>query len=508
MPIVSQEVNETVETVTRPVIFAVARNVLQRTGIDMDTDIYLNKGDEQARSLNTAIRERVSEAKFDQGTKLKISMEEEHMDYGLLENTIPDSDNPPIFKDDALGIWIQPIYHNMRMTLSFELYFNSESAANNWVNGIRRRVGNERQHQRHTVDYHFPVPKVLMSILADLYTTREARAGYGDTFGSYLKQSFVERVTVMTNQAASASNFSVKETQTGVNGWYSFDRPPQAVQNTQQFSASFTYTFEFNKPTAFAMGYPLMIHNQLIPSKLRIRGENFNELVDPMYASNTKSRYDKLSKGEIAPGQSIGGVSIPAWDEWLPSVVRGHYSTLLRIMVAVEPDDKRSLVDLDNLGTIQIEPTLRAHMAKYHNKLNYTYQNVFHVCLYRDDKPLSEEAITIDEHLFVSTTFDMDDRHNYHLWIGCMVDLSNLNGIALDDFLEEGETTKQIISVVDSDYPVEDIPVLDDGTVSETRWNQVKVELKESEKHFRNRVESNTLTVGQFAITASNRGRN
>ena len=508
MPIVSQEINETVETVTRPVVFAVARNILQRTGIDIDADIYLNKGDGQARSLNSGIREKPSEAKFDQGTKIKISMEEEHMDYGLLENTVPNSDHPAIFHDKALDIWIQPIYHNTRMILSFEMYFNSESAANNWVNGIRRRIGNERQHQRHTADYHFPVPTVLMSILANLYTTREARAGYGDTFGAYLKQSFVERVTVMTNQSASASNFSVKESQTGMNGWYSFDRPPQAVQNTQQFSASFTYTFEFSKPTAFTMGYPLLVHNQLIPAKLRIRGENFNELVDPMYASNTKTRYDRLSGGEMAPGQSIGGVSIPAWDEWLPSAVRGHYSTLLRIMVAVEEDDKRSLVDLDKLGTIQIDPMLRDYMAKYHDKLNATYQNVFHVCLYRDDKPLSEDAIFVDEHLFVSTTFDMDDRHNYHLWIGCMVDLSNLNGKPLEDLLEDGETTKKVIEVVDSDYPVDTIPVLDDGTVSETRWNQVKVELKESEKHFRNRVESNTLTVGRFAITASNRGRN
>jgi len=505
MPIISHEVEETVEAVTRPVIFAVARDLLQRTGLSLETDIYLNKGDSQARTLNTGIRETDSEAQFDQGEKIKVSMEEEFMDDGMLERTIPDPNTNEAFVDPELGVWIKPIYHNVEIILNVEMYFNSESAAHNWVNGIRRRVGNGRQHQKHTAAYHFAIPKVMMNILAELYKLRENRAGYGDTFGTWLKANFSELVTVMTNQAGSSSNFSVSEKQTGFNGWYSFEKPPVAVQNTQQWSASFSYTFQYHKPTAFAMGYPLMIHNQLVPSALRLRGENFNMLVDPNHADYTKSRFMRLD-GATIPGQSICGVSIPEWDEWLPERVRSHYSTLLRLMMMVG-DDPRELFNLDSMGTVQLDPLLREFMVKNHDKLTKTYQNPFHIALYRDGLPLHEDAIHVDENLFVRATFDLDPRHHYHIWIGCVNDLSMLSERATDELIIHGETAKQVIRVVDSKFDVDSINILDDDSISLPRWNVVKTGLRETNRRYNTRAESNTLTVGQFAVTAQNYGR-
>jgi len=501
MPIISQELPETVEAITRPVIFAVARDLLQRTGLSLDTDVYLNKGDGQARSLNTGIKSAPDEAKFSQGERIKVSMEEEFMDDGMLNRTVPDSDFNETFIDPELEVWIRPIYHNVRITLTIEMYFKSENAAHNWIHGIRRRVGNGRQHQMHTAEYHYPLPAEIMHILAELWKLREAKSGYGESFSIWLKNNFSELVGVKTNQAGSKSNFSVSEKQTGFNGWYSFEKPPTAEQNTQQWQSSFTYTFEYQKPTAFAMGYPLMVHNQLVPQSLRLRGENFNELVDPNHASHTKSRYMRLQSGPIVPGQSIGGISIPVWDEWLPQRVRTHYSSLIRIMCMVN-SDTRVLGNLDGLGVATIEPILRAYMAKYHYTLNSCYKNPFHIVLYQDGLPLHEDMLYVDENLYVNATQDLDPRKQYHLWIGCTTDLSMLTEQAILELIEDGETAKQVIRVVDSSYDVDSINILDDGAISLPRWNVVKTTLKNTEKHFSNRVESNTLTVGNFAVTA------
>jgi hypothetical protein len=507
MPIIAQEVVETVEAVTRPIVFAVARDVLARTGISMDASIYLNKGDNAARSLNTGVREEKTDAQFSIGERIKISMEEEFLGDGMLDRTVPHTDFARCFHDKELDIWIRPMYHNTRIILSVEMDFLSESAANNWTNGIRRKMGNGQQHQRHTGEYHFAIPIEMMSILGDLWKTREKRAGYGDTFAEYLKGNFSDLITVMTNQAGSGSNFAISEKQTGFNGWYDFDRPPQARQDTQQFTATFTYTFEYQKPTAFTMGYPLMVHNNLIPSGIRLRGENFNELVDPGHASLTKTRYDRLMNGPIIPGQSIGGVSIPEWDEWLPRRVRTYYSTLIRMMLVVEEDNPRAIVNLDSLGVLQLDPIIRAYMAKDHAVLSKSYEHPITIVLYRNGLPLSEDAISVDENLFVTATFDLNPRHCYHLWIGCVTDLSMLSDGAVRSLIEDGETTKQIIRVVDSGYDVDAIKILDDGTISLRRWNDIKTELRESMKHYRNSYENNTLTVGQFTVTAQNLGR-
>ena len=506
MPIISQEVAETVEAVTRPVIFAVARDLLQRTGLSLDTEVYLNKGDGQARNLNTGIAEASDEAKFNQGEKIKVSMEEEFMDDGMLNTTVPDSDFNETFIDPALGVWIRPIYHNVRITLSIEMYFKSETAANNWRHGIRRKVGNGRQHQQHTAGYHFAIPPEMMHILAEIWKLRENNAGYAESFGVWLKNNFSELVSVKTNQAGSKSNFSVSEKQTGFNGWYSFEKPPTNEQNTQQWQSSFTYTFEYQKPTAFVMGYPLMIHNQLVPAALRLRGENFNQLVDPNHASHTKSRYMRLQSGPIVPGQSIGGISIPEWDEWLPETVRTHYSTLIRIMMQVKPE-VRTLGDLDSLQIAQIHPLLREYMVKNHTELTKTYANPFYVVLYVDGEPMHEEMLYVDENLIVHATQDLDPRRQYHLWLGCTTDLSMLTEKGIDDLLVDGETAKQVIRVVDSTFDVDSINVLDDGSISVPRWNVVKTSLKETEKRYDNRFESNTLTVGNFVVAVGSGDR-
>lgn len=507
MPIISQEVAETVEAVTRPVIFAVARDLLRRTGLSTDASVYLNKGDGQARSMNTALKEAQDEAQFSQGKeRIQVSMEEEFMDDGMLETTVADSNTNPAFIDPELNISIRPIYHNTRVTLTIEMYFKSEAAANNWRNGIRRKIGNGRQGQKHTAEYHFAIPAVMMEILAELYQMRENVAGYGDKFSDWLKTNFSELVTVLTNQAGSKSVFAVSEKQTGFNGWYSFEKPPTVEQNTQQWQASFSYTFEYQKPTAFVMAYPLMVHNQIVPGKMRLRGENYNELVDPNHADYTKSRYMRLDSGPIVPGQSIGGISIPEWDEWLPQRVRKHYSTLLRFMMQVG-DDPRELMNLDNIPKLQIDPLLREYMVKYHTALTKAYYHPFQVVLYRDGLPLGEDALHVDENFNVWANFDLNPRHQYHLWVGCMTDLSMLHDKAVDALIADGETAKQVIRVVDSTYDVDSVKVLDDGSISLPRWNVIKTELKQSYKHYTNRYENNTLTVGQFTVTAQNLGR-
>ncbi len=507
MPIISHEVTETIEAVTRPVIYAVARNLLQRTGLSLDASVYLNKGDGQARSLNSGLKEAQDEASFAQDkSRIQVSMEEEYMDDDMLESKIPDSNTNPAFIDPVLGISIRPIYYQTRITLTIEMYFKSESAGSNWVNGIRRRVGNGRQGQKHTAEYHFAIPEVLMSVLAELYTLRENNAGYGETFSQYLKNNFSHLVTVITNQAGTKSQFAVKEKQTGFNGWFSFEKPPELVQNTQQFSASFSYTFEYQKPAAFVMSYPLMVHNQLVPKKLRLMGENYNMLVDPNHADYTKSRFMRLQGGPIVPGQSIGGISVPNWDEWLPQRVRRHYSTLLRCMLMVG-NDPRELMNLDNIPNLQIDPILREYMVKHHTLLTTSYAHPFQVVLYKDGLPLREDALVVDENFNVWSTFDLNPRHQYHLWIGCMTDLSMLSDNGVDGLIADGEVTKQVIRVVDSTYDISKVHVLDDGSISLPRWNKIKTELKESYKRYTNRYENNTLTVGQFTVTAQNLGR-
>lgn len=502
MPIFSVEVNETVESVVRPLTLDIVKNVMQRTRINLDTAIILNKPGSGPITLGSAILASKDEAQMDYGKIVQVEVEEEYPPDSNLTMYVPKSDAETIFYDESLGIWIKPIYTDARLTLSFRLRFESENAANSWMNGIRRRIGAERQSNLHTAKYHFPINDELMYALLKLYETREAQAGYGDTYGQYLKAHFRDRVSVITTQSGHKQQFVVKEQQTGMAGWFTFDEVPRLQKNTQDWTAEFSYVVEYHKPISFSMGYPLMVHNKLVPKNLRVRGENYNVLQNPSYASSQKSRYLRMGQGDLLPGETIGGISLPEFDEWLPSYVRHGYSTLIRIMMAIDPAALTELGDLDKLPGIQIDPDLRAYMAKHHAQLTQSGNCAVHIVLYCDDAILSEDSIYVDEHLFVYAKEPLDIRKRYHLWIGMISDVMHLSDVGVDSLLENAATTKKLISVIDDSYPIEDIPVMDDGTISPPVWNDIKVNLRESSKHFKNDIERNCMTVGNFVVVA------
>lgn len=503
MPIISAEIPEIIESVIRPIVFDITRNILSRTGIGKEASVLLNKDGSEALQLNSALGSISTDVKFDSKEHIRVSMEEEYSEDDLLDKKITDSGHHAIFYDKKLEVWIKPVYYKTRTTLSFELQFNSETRANNWMQGIRRRLSGDRQHNRHTVQYHYPITVTFMHILVEIWKLRENVGGYGDTFGTWLRNHFTDRVTVMTNQAGRASIYAINETQTGINGWFDFDRPPKPSKTDNLWTASFGYTFEYDKPGAFAMAYPLMVHNQIVPGNLRVRGENFNALVDPEFSSHTTSRLAKLNVTNFMPGSSYGGISIPSWDEWMPDRIKGHYSTAVRAMVQVDVNNPRNLLDLDKLGLVQLDPTVREHMAKYPECITQLYQHPYHITLFRNNLPLYSDALTVTDDLQVLSTFDLDIRHRYHICITVITDISMLSDVAVDGLLANGEYIKRLASIINSDFDISTIPILDNNTLGRPQWMKLRTELSESIKHFRNHLESNILTVGNFVITAN-----
>lgn len=505
MPTISTEIPETVETIVRPLVVEVARNVLQRTGLDIDQPVFLAKELGGVPVNKAAMRSQDESASFDQESHLVISYEEDfHEDAAVYS---PKSDYPAIFKDEALGIWIRPIQCLTEVSISFRQYFDSEAQANNWRNRIRRRIAEERQHNKHTVNYHYPIPDEFMYILTQLHAMREKQAGYGESLGTWFKGTFLDRVAPMTNQAGTVTRFSVKEQQTGMNGWFDFTELPKLQQNTTKWTAEFTYVVRYEKPISMGMFYPLMIHNRLVPANMRVRGENFNQLVDPGYGNAQKTRYERmLNSSTILPGETISGISIPEFDEWLPSYTRSYYSTLMRLMTALKPTNLRTLGSLAEMGDWEIDATLLNFMRKYHGDLHLSGHNPFHIALYRDDEILSEDKIFVDDTLTIHATEDLDIRRRYHVWVGMSYDLFILNEEAVNRFLEDAEVVKKVVSVIDDRYPIDSIPVMDDGSVALPIWNRLKDELRHANKRFRDGVEVNCMTVGNFTVSTKRNG--
>jgi len=78
MPIISAEIPEIIESVIRPIVFDITRNILSRTGIGKEASVLLNKDGSEALQLNSALGSISTDVKFDSKEHIRVSMEEEY----------------------------------------------------------------------------------------------------------------------------------------------------------------------------------------------------------------------------------------------------------------------------------------------------------------------------------------------------------------------------------------------------------------------------------------------
>lgn len=501
MPLISIETNESVDSVVRPAILSVVRNVMTRTRIDMETQVQLDTGTGGSTSFGTINGKDKSDVKFEGARILTVNVQEEY-DEQMLDRRDHINDYNPIFLDKELDIRLSPFYTKQKFSLNFRLQFQSEGTAKRWVKGIRRMASKDGMMHKHTVRYKFAIPRGVIWTLAEMSKLR--KVAVDQKMGAWLKDCFVDRVTVMGDSLGKQRTFMVDEEQTSVNGWFTFDGVPELEQEDQKWFAAFQYNVELMVPYSFNLQYPLVVFNQLIPKGLRKFEHNMSLNSPAAHKEVMKHCTDKLfPDGRRVAGERVTGFSIPSWDEWIPSRVRPNHFTLIKMMVLRDAENPRALLDLDQLGSIKLDPVIRDFLVGEAPYLHEAKASPFHVALYNKDQPLVQDMLAVDEHLVVSANADLNLRSSYHVWFGLIKDLSRLNQDAVNRLLKNPEALMLILSAIDPSYPLDNIPVLDNGEVPLAVWNRLRAEIKYSNRNFSNNFERSIHSVGQFIITAS-----
>lgn len=270
-------------------------------------------------------------------------------------------DNPHIFYDGKLAVYIRPAYTPVDVVINFSARFVERDLAIRFRDDIRARVSNNRDVKLHSVSYSYLIPPECLYILKEIHRLREAIAPYGEDYNTYYANHITKKATVLTDFAGQNQVNAIAETQARIIGWFEFEGDPEKGSKDSEISAwdiSFTYKFKYDRPMACFMEYPLMIHNQMISTKFRDTAPTPTFGDTALNYSMSSRLFAAFETTRIPSKLGLPGVCIPSFDEFLPSQVLPDTLRLITLLTNIDPADARNILSLTDFDDYLFTPEI------------------------------------------------------------------------------------------------------------------------------------------------------
>lgn len=442
---------EVKESVTRPIIVDITKQLLDITGLPQDTKLLYPDDFGNAKQPGSELIQENGINTMPYHNRITIEVDDDFDKTEIQTMATYRPENPYIFKDDLLDIYIKQAYSTVNVNINFKYRSVDQVSAEKWRNEVRTRIGMNRSVILHDIRYHYLLSPELLVILKELHRMREAVASYGEDYDTYFKKNVSEQVSLVTNMSGTQTAWGVSESQIFVQGIFDFDGAPEKGSKEGEGDAwtiSFNYKFKYDLPVAEVMFYPLMVHNQLVDQKYR---------PDKSVDTFDKHKYRRsLSKTGFANFESgvkaiteFPGIAIPSFDEFFPSSVPSYTKRVFTALINIDTTNPKNLMNLINIGSDYVFNDKVVNFLK--GEIPYLFQHkksIFNISFYNGFY-IVEDKLTIDNDFNIYSKEELSLRNQYHIRFSVVTDLRILSKEALDRLREYGDAMKIILEYID-----------------------------------------------------------
>ena len=455
MPNLTITLPENSQSVTRPVIMDIVRQVEEITKIDVSSKIFFPGDTQRMQTPGTNIdnnNERFAIFNTDRITFVEV--EEDYNKDALSTTAVTRSEHIPIFQDEALRVKMTPVFATSAVTINFTYRCPSKTEAMRWRDDMRIRISQMRDLNLHTITYHYPVPLEYLVILKLIHEKRESVEPYGQSFQEYVYSFSNQRLKLVSDLVGKDTRLVIPDCQTRILGMFDFDGLPNKIERDETngvYTIAFSYKFEYEKPIGCNMKYPVMIHNQLLPADyIEFTDDAYNlDKVNKtfplsLYAMNAFET-DTIMNGVIDPGYVL---RLPEYDDFRLNQFHPGTGSVLFALCEVDTD-KKTLCNLSELGEIALdEDILNFIREKEYPYLTKLYQSILHVDLYRNEFLTNINTITCDNQLNIKAVNLLDLRNQHRIRLSIVCDLTLLSREAIDRLKGYPKAFVKIISAI------------------------------------------------------------
>lgn len=461
MPNISVTFPEIAQSVSRPVIFDIISQVEDIVKIDKSTKIYF-AGDTQrmqqpGTSIDaTGVGSQNKDPEFTNLRRLQIEVTEDFAVETLSATPVHGLGNSLLFGDDSLGVYLAPMYATSAVSIAFKYVCNGKTEALRWRDDMRIRVSQMRDVNLHDISYHYILPTPFVELLAEVYTAREAKCGYGDSFVNYVKHHSCDRLGVIGDLAGKEARLSISETQMRIVGLFDFDglpEKPELESESGTWSISFSYKFTYERPVTCYARYPIMVHNQLLRPELVgfTNGSYDLENVPKSYSGSLNGLSFFESDNQLTQRfNPRSEIILPEYDDFATKYPYRGLGNVLTALCEVDETDNRTLLNLTELGDIAIDADILDFILKSEFRyITQPYKSILNLTLYRNNDLAYRDSLTVTSALDVKGSRDLDLRNCHRVKLLLVTDLSMLDNAAIERLKQYPKAFVKIVSSID-----------------------------------------------------------
>lgn len=437
MPMLTGSLDDTEQSIMRPAIQDVVRQLKDITKLPTDTHVLFTGDVAAAIQRGSVVKEVDRRPTLPNSKKVTITVEEQPDEEQILANAVGNQGRPALFYDAALGIVLNTLYRWTTLKIDIKFQSSSRTEVSSWYHQMTLAVAQGRRALIHDLRYQYSVPWNVLSLLEILHFLREQKGGYGEDFLTYLTTHTDPGLTLAGDIAGKNAMLAIAERQVRVLGTFDFAPLPEKPERDADhgtYQVSFSYTVLYQKPYAYRLHYPVMVHNQLIPEEFVTNGSIYpNELsqstqysasaqaLQPFEAATRFKRY--LDQFEY--------FRLPNFDDFRPKEVPPATGTILIALCSYSEETPTELINLNNLGEVALDPDVLAFLTGgEYAFLKTLYESFLHVSVYCNEALLPATAYEITEDLLVRLIEPFDVRKSYRVRLGVALDIYRLTDAA------------------------------------------------------------------------------
>lgn len=425
MSMIKIPLSEVDNSISRPVVIEITRQIMERTSIPLTTRMNFKDQSESVFQPGSEVTAETNASPVLAGeSQIYIdALETPMIELITDEDTAKDNTHPALFNDERLGIVILPIKKKMNVVITFRFTSNSKTFAKRWKDDIWANIANQRDLDMHSVSYRYPFPEKFITLLKYFHALREKVAGYNEDFDTYFDNHADSSLTSVSNLSGSIATLQKPETQGRILGWFDFQGEPEKANKDSESStwtSEFSYRFMYEKTTHCVMRFPIAVHNQMVDTRLfgtmqKLLEEKklqYSKITETNHFFETGAMLDRYMKRK--PGQ----LRIPEHDTIAYTQYVPHTHTLASILVELDPnsDILFNLKDMANFGfNSDIIEYIKEEGYKWITK---PYACMLNVSLYRNENLTSPNNLVVDNQLNVRAVSGTDIRKVNRVRIG------------------------------------------------------------------------------------------
>lgn len=454
MPQVVKAIGNTYDTITRPVVFCVAQDVLKMMGFDKDAFLSFKGFTEVAVNRNSSL-DPINKSYFGTDTIAEIEVAEKPRQNMLYTMSVLRPDELCVFRDEKSNLFLRPVKQMTEIEIQFSLRFHSKTEAMRWRDDIHGRSARFHHKNYHRVTYSYPIPPIYMNFLYDMHQLiKVSDPTEEQDFADYFFKFADERTSTLTNLSGADHMVVVPETQVRVLGWWNFDEvvdKPVHDKDANTWTISWSYTFLYDKVIECALFHELVVRQEPIPAKWFPEEPYDLDQEKQLAGSNS----NMLAEHHMPDFEKRGGIyhnRSPVTDTWFPiGACRQdlrNYTPIFIILTTLLPDNNRLVLNLKEMGDFELSPASLALIQKEHMWVTTVGESIFNVSIFGNESIALPEQQFLDADLNLQTHADLNRTPVYRVVISVIKDLSLLSNPAIDRAKDNACLMKDVIDSV------------------------------------------------------------